>query len=351
MTLLDLLNFVGRRKRLRLLGFLFHGVAISLDFSTLIRVAGRRLVTASAAAPAILQTCGNMEDGLKDPQLLYEAMRFTIEEMGLDTFCLASDLSLEAEACGCEVRFGERDLPGVISHPLETKKGFKKLEVPDPKHDGRMPVFLEAMRRLEKNYPMLKAAVVTGPFTLAALLTGPNIYTDTIKKPDKVNKAVEYSEKVTLSFAEALIEAGADIIVLAEPSASLLSPLAYYDFSQSYVESTIRTINRPCILHVCGNTTHISGKMCESGAVALSVDDVDMPWLAGVAPENVVIAGNLSNSLLLNATPEEVESQTIKLLESVKNRKEFFVLPGCDLAPETPLKNIRAFARTVKQYS
>ena len=111
---------------------------------------------------------------------------------------------------------------------------------------------------------------------------------------------------MALSFAEALIKAGADIIVLAEPSASLLSPLAYYEFSQNYVEGTIRALNRPCILH---------------------------------------------NSLLLNATPEEVKDQTTDLLESVEDRKEFFALPGCDLAPATPLENILAFARTVKQYS
>ncbi|MCF7891283.1 uroporphyrinogen decarboxylase family protein [Candidatus Bipolaricaulota bacterium] len=159
MTSLGLLNWVGRRKRLRLLGTFFHGVATSLDFSTLIRIAGRRLVTASAAAPAILQTCGDMEGGLKEPQLLYEAMCFTVEEMELDTFCLASDLSLEAEACGCDVRFGERDLPTVISHPLETTEDFGRLEVPDPAQDGRMPVFLEAMELLEKNYTMLKAGL------------------------------------------------------------------------------------------------------------------------------------------------------------------------------------------------
>jgi len=350
MTLLNLLNSVGKRKKLKVLGAPLHRVATELKFPTMIRIAGRRLVTASAGAPAILQTCGNMEEGLKDPQLLYEAMCFTVNEMELDTFCLIADLSLEAEACGCEVRFKKSDFPLVTSHPLTNIQGLESFQVPDPQSDGRMPVLLEAMRRVKKNYTLLKAAVVTGPFTLAAHLMGSGIYLDTIKNPDKVKKVVEYSERVTLLFAEALVKAGTDIIVLAEPSASLLSPLAYYEFSQSYVERTIKALNRPCILHICGAITHIAEKMCESGAAGLSVDEVELPWLVSIAPEDVVIAGNLSNSLLLNATPEEVKNQTTELLESVKDRKEYFALPGCDLAPRTPLNNIRTFARTVKQY-
>ena len=141
---------------------------------------------------------------------------------------------------------------------------------------------------------------------------------------------------MALSFAEALVKAGADIIVLAEPSASLLSPLSYYDFSQRYSERTIQALNRPCVLHICGDITHIAETMCGSGAAGLSVDEVDLPWLVSIAPEDVVIAGNLSNSLLLNATPEEVEDQTAELLRSIESRKEYFALPGCDLAPKTP---------------
>ena len=183
MTVLGFLNFIGRKKRLRVLGSPLHWGATCLDFPTMIRLTGRRLVTASAGAPAILQTCGNMEEGLKDPQLLYEAMCFTVDEMELDTFCLVADLSLEAEACGCEVRFKKADFPLVTSHPLTNIQGPESLPVPDPQNDGRMPVLLEAMRRIKKNYTLLKAAVVTGPFTLAAHLMGPGIYTDTIKIP------------------------------------------------------------------------------------------------------------------------------------------------------------------------
>lgn len=351
MTLLDLLNSTGRRKGPRLLGSFLHRVATGLEFSTLIRIAGRRMVTASAGAPAILNTCGDLEEGLKDPRLLYEAMRFTVEEMELDALCLVADLSVEAEACGCQVRFRERDLPAVISHPLEATEQPGELEIPDPGLDGRMPVFLEAMRLMAKNYRLLKAAVVTGPFTQAAHLKGPEIYMDSLRNPEGIKPIVDYCQEVTLSFAEALIGAGADVIVIAEPSASLLSPPSYCELSQRYVEKTVQAMDKPCILHICGDTTHIVEKMWDSGAACISVDDVDLSWLAEVAPDHVVLAGNIDNTVLLKSSPDEIRAETTKLLESVRGRKEFFALPGCDLAPETPLENIRAFVQTVKAYS
>ena len=42
--------------------------------------------------------------------------------------------------------------------------------------------------------------------------------------------------------------------------------------------------------------------------------------------------------------------ETINLLKAIKNRKEFLVAPGCDLAPQTPLENIQAFIRVAKEY-
>jgi uroporphyrinogen decarboxylase len=151
-------------------------------------------------------------------------------------------------------------------------------------------------------------------------------------------------------YARALIEAGADMILLAEPAGSQLSPAGYDRFSQAYTRKIIGALARPCTLHVCGRTGHVVDKMCASGAAAISVDDVDLPSLLGRAPRQVVIIGNISPLVLLNCSPDEIRAQTAALLECAGDRKEFIAAPGCDLAPETPLENIQAFVRTVKTY-
>jgi uroporphyrinogen-III decarboxylase len=90
--------------------------------------------------------------------------------------------------------------------------------------------------------------------------------------------------------------------------------------------------------------------MCQSGAVALSVDDVDMSQLIKIVPDSIVIIGNISPLKFAKSSPEAIESETSNLLETVKTRKEFLVAPGCDLAPQTPLENILSFVKTARKY-
>jgi MtaA/CmuA family methyltransferase len=308
------------------------------------------MVSAPAGAPAVLLTGATMADALHEPALLYEATRFTVEEMGLDSLCLVVDLSLEAEACGCRLRFGERDLPMVLSHPLQGPADPRRLEVPDPQRDGRMPVFLEAMRRLERHYTIMRTAVVTGPFTLATHLAGSEIYLDTATDPEAAGRILEYCTEVILAYARALIRAGADMIAVAEPAGSQLSPAAYDAFSQVYSQRIMSSLPSPCILHVCGKAGHVVDSMCRSGAQGISVDDVDLSSLVQRAPEDVVILGNVGTMTLARCTPEEVRAETLEVLRCAGDRKAFVAAPGCDLAPETPLENIRVFVQTVKAH-
>lgn len=348
MTALDLVNWVGRRKWLRPAGLIMLMSITRLRFHTMIRLAGRRMVCASAGAPAIILAQTDMKQALNNVELLFKAVRLTVDRMGLDTINTVVDMSVEAEACGCQVQYRERNLPDVISHPAKTLDDIARLRVPDPYRDGRLPVFVETMRLMKANYTMLKAAVVIGPFTLAMLLAGSEIYIDIRKNPQKVKALLDYSRKVIIVYSQALIEAGADLIVIAEPMGSQLSPAAYEEFSHPYVKEIIQTFKKPCGLHICGKASHIVHKMAESGAVFLNIDDVDIQSLARSIPEPVVLMGNLSPTRIRINSPGEIEKATQTLLEVTKHRRGFIVGPGCDLPPETPLENIRAFVKTVK---
>jgi len=88
--------------------------------------------------------------------------------------------------------------------------------------------------------------------------------------------------------------------------------------------------------------------MCQSGAVGLSIDDVDMAQMIKSVPHSIVICGNISPLKFSRGSPKEIREETIKLLEIMKTRKEFLVAPGCDLAPQTPLENVEAFISVVR---
>ena len=54
-----------------------------------------------------------------------------------------NDLAKEAEATGCRVKYSDYVVPSIESHVLQDDKGrLARLEVPDPRRDGRLPGFL-----------------------------------------------------------------------------------------------------------------------------------------------------------------------------------------------------------------
>ena len=351
MNLYDNLTEMGQNKWLRPLASFILGGVVRLPFSVLLNIAGRRLVTAFAAAPAILLTGSNMKEALKDAGLLYKAMRFTVDYMHMDTLCLMADLSLEAEACGCPVMYEDTSVPSVKSHLVKNIEDIEKLRVPDPYSDGRMPVFLKTMRMMKRNYAEIKMACVTGPFTLALHIGGPDLYIETVNNPKKAMRILDFCTNVGIKYARALVKEGADMILIAEPAGSQLSPGAFELFSLPYTKKMTKAIKRSCVLHICGRAGHLIRLMCKSGASAISVDDVDMTTVIDEVPGGLVVAGNLSPLKLLNASPSEIGNDVTMLVETVKRKKKFIVAPGCDLSPKTPIENIFSFVGAVKKLS
>ena len=235
-----------------------------------------------------------------------------------------------------------------MTHPAENEADISVLTIPDPYRDGRMPVFLEAMRLLARNYSMLKVGEISGPYTLATNLGGTGVYLDTRRNPQKVRALLEYAEKVITRYGQAMVKAGADLILVAEPTGSQLSAAAYEEFSLPYTRNITRSLSRPCILHICGRAGHLVELMCRAGAAALSIDDVDIAQVINVVPHDIVVTGNISALKFSKPSPEERNTDTATLVEAVRARKEFIVAPGCDLAPQTPLENVLAFVDAVK---
>lgn len=350
MNLIDILNRFGKNKRLRPIGQFLLWIVRRFSFMAIARMAGRTIVSASAGAPSILLTNSTITEAAKDPKLLYKAAEYSVNTMGLDTLFLFVDMSLEAEACGCQVHFDDYHLPSVITHPVKTLDDLSKLKVPDPERDGRLPVFLEAMRMMRNNFTMIKLAVVSGPFTLALSLAGTDIYLDTKRNKEKVNAILDYCEKVIIRYAQAMIKAGVDMIIIAEPAGSQLSVPAYEAFSLAYTKKIISALNRICILHICGKAGHLIPPMCRSGADGLSLDDVDMTQVIQQVPDNIVVIGNINTLKFSKSSPEIIKEDTLKLLDLMKARREFIAAPGCDLSPDTPPGNITIFTGTVKTY-
>lgn len=166
------------------------------------------------------------------------------------------DLSIEAEAFGASVRFAPDEVPAVTGQLVPDEDAAKALAVPDLAR-GRVPVSLAAIAA-EKvqiaDKPLL--AGVIGPFSLAGrLMDVSEILYACVDEPETVHLVVEKAAQFVTSYIQALREAGADGVVMAEPLAGVLSPAMMEEFSCGAVQAVISAVQRadfPVVYHNCG---------------------------------------------------------------------------------------------------
>ena len=318
----------------------------------MVRASDRRLVVPLAGFPGAQLTRSSLKQNEFNAELQYRSLYKLVERVNPDAVFLMMDLSVEAGAIGLPVRFPLLESATVEHHPVRQVSDLEQFKVVDILGDGRVWVFLETMRRLSQKVRIPKGGYVIGPFTLAGLLMGANqIALDTIDRPDVVRSVVNFAEHLIIDYASALVEAGADMICVLEPTACFLSPEAFREFCSASISQIIRHIDAAAILHICGNTTHLAPAMAETGAQALSLDAVvDLAVVARSVPPDCVLIGNIDPvRVMVNGSPDDVRRAVRELHEHMGGVENFIVSTGCDLPPETPIENIAAMVEAARE--
>jgi uroporphyrinogen decarboxylase len=186
------------------------------------------------------------------------------------------------------------------------------------------------------------------------LLAGAEALTiDTIIDPDFCKRLLEFSTDVIIPYVKAQKDAGADAVMLLEPTAALLSPDMFMEFVNPYIDAIAREVDISLILHVCGNTTHLVDSMCKADICGLSLDSmVDLVAISKDMPQGMALSGNVSPvETMLDGTPEQVYSDTYSLMESMEGFSDFVLGTGCDLPTKTPIENIASFFKAASDFN
>jgi len=236
-------------------------------------------------------------------RLMAEAQYRAWEILGQDAVVPQSDNYYIAEGFGTTVEHHYDGTPTFKDPAIVELEQIGDLRIPDPRKDGRMPVYLEAVERLAAK---LKGEVNirgtgTGPFSLASHLMGTERFIMRLAllnvEPDKevrkwLHRLMELTTAALTAFAMALIDAGADTVQAGDSLASLdiISPQIYEEWAFPYEKKFFTEINaykpdKLCasLLHICGDTTKILDLMCETEAQILEIDSkVNMAQAARV---------------------------------------------------------------------
>ena len=175
----------------------------------------------------------------------------------------------------------------------------------------------------------------------------------TITDPGLLHELIHKCARFLEAYVRAFVSAGADGVIMAEPSAGLLSPGAVSAFSSSYIRRIVEA-TRPLsfVLHNCAARMVHLPAILESGARILHFGaPMDLPAALGKVDEDVIVCGNLDPAgVFCQPSPIAVAEQTAKLLGSTAAFRNHVVSSGCDLPPQVPLANLDAFFTAAREF-
>lgn len=303
-------------------------------------------------APGIKLSRTTLRENLTDGETQYKTLSLLLEEFQPDGIFPMMDLSVEPEALGLKIEFPDNAPPSVREHPIKDEEALESLKKDWKGIGGRMPVFIDVVKRMSESFPILKGAYMLGPFTLAGELVGVEDFLQMlISNPHFVKEVLAFATEVLKSYGKELFAAGADVLAILDPTSVTLSPKYFDEFSAPYIKELGESLKRPIILHICGNTNHLIERMADTKAMGLSLDSmVDLREVAERVPRNVALIGNLDPvSVFWQDKPEQVKRKTRELLERMKDVDNFVLSSGCDIPVEAPLENIYAFMKAGRE--
>ena len=314
-----------------------------------------------------------------------DAAASTHRLFGVESAVVPFDMGVAAEALGAGMKYYEKADPTQIIYPTmnrklvdssliippedlneragkryvmkETQRQITKFEMHAPAdlaNAGRIPVVLEAIRilRRELGDDVAVGAWVLGPFTeLGQVMDLEVLLKMTRKAPDVVQRHLTFMIDYLIQILNLYIEAGADFITVREMGAtsSILSPSVFKTLILPNLQELFGRIqDTPCVLHICGDTNPIVEFMAESGADALSVDQVNRLAETRAKLPNVVLLGHYQpfGAPMCDGTPEEVE----EMIKDSIDQGADAIWPGCDIWPTVPIENMKAMMTAMKKY-
>ncbi|MFD3157819.1 uroporphyrinogen decarboxylase family protein [Haloimpatiens sp. FM7330] len=284
-----------------------------------------------------------------DVDSMVEAAKKVYEITGFENYGVPFCMTVEAEPLGVELDFGSKIVePRVTEYNKNQLEYIMKNYKVNPLKDKRMPAVIEAVKRL-KNDDIPVTGSITGAISTATSVVDPlGLIKMFRKSPKEAYEFIDYVNDYTIEYAVELVKAGADVIAVADPTATgeILGKRNFDKFASPMYKKLIKEMHKfnvPVIIHICGNTKNIIESLNEIGADAVSFDSIVNMRLAK-SKLKTRLMGNINTQLLHTGTKKKIISITKNCIDSGVD----IVSPACGLSMATPIENLKAMTDFVK---
>jgi len=263
--------------------------------------------------------------------------------LGYDTIMPVFSVVQESAALGCEINWGDPEMmPGARTHPFAGDAPIRLsagwMDAPS------IQVVLDALSLLRRQYGdrVVIVGKAMGPWSLSYQMMGVEEFLiSTITDPGRARRSMEVLTDVAIAFARAQVQAGADIICLADhATGGMVSPRMYRDMLLPIHREIVAAVGCPIVLHCCGNTTDRLAYFAEAGFTCYHFESkVSLQAATAAAAGRMTLMGNINSpELLLHGTPEEIAAACREVLAAGVE----ILAPECTVPLRTPIANLQA---------
>jgi [methyl-Co(III) methanol-specific corrinoid protein]:coenzyme M methyltransferase len=303
-------------------------------FSGLIHVTAEGLASEGLALQEVHHDAGKMA----------RAAASTFKLTGMPSAALPLDFCSPAEALGAELIFYNND---EMQFPQVRKLLFmstREVAAIKPTLGGRIPLICDAMRLTKQDIgkQAVISGILPGPYTLMIYICKvQNLVHEMKREPQMVLDALFHLSSFLANIGNAYREAGADFITIHEMGGSpgFIGPKPFEGFVLPALQHLTSNLPRPRVLSVCGKTDSAMSLLAQTGADAISVDQLNDLQASRAVLKETMLFGNVDPVATLWKGNEGL------VAEAVQRSKEAgvdAVWPGCDLVIQTPFKNIKS---------
>lgn len=306
----------------------------------IMRQAGRYLPEyqkTRAQAGSFLKLC-------KTPELACEVTLQPLARYPLDAAILFSDILTIPDAMGLGLNFIEGEGPHFYTK-ISTIDQVNDLRIPNPEED--LGYVMSAIRlikaELQQKIPLIGFA--GSPFTLAAyMLEGGSSKNFSIVKDAIINgqeillPLLEKLTKAVISYLNAQINAGADIVMIFDSWGGLIDDAHYKSMSLHYIDLVLKGLNTngikkvPTIVFARGASSRLN-QLQSLTTTALGLDqETDLLAARHLLTDKFVLQGNFDPQLL-KSSDTLIKKKVAEILNTMRDAPHIFNL-GHGITPD-----------------
>jgi uroporphyrinogen-III decarboxylase len=175
-----------------------------------------------------------------------------------------------------------------------------------------------------------------------------------VDHPEEFCNLLNFTTRVIVIFGKALINAGAQVIHIFDPSAScsVINRAVFSEYILPHLQQAFKEYKDSgdpiCWLNITGQTEPILDLFPETGADLFNIDYlVPISIAMGKLPHHC-INGNIKPFNFISGEEKVIRRQARDLLEETRSRGGFILSPGCEIPLEAKVSNIEAMLKAVK---